>query len=103
MRDTTDGGLERLVAELIAVGGMFAQILNHLEAFAAAGKCAPDAPPREVVLQGMLEDILGPNLRGRRQSQLDVTTKMLKRIAAAMESELLLVSPDFVDAHLNPN
>jgi hypothetical protein len=103
MRDTTDEGLERLVAELIAVGGMFARILDHMEAFAAAGRCAPDIPPREVVLQCMLGDILRPKLRGRRQSQLDVTTKMLKRIASAIESELLLVSPDFLDGDPDMN
>lgn len=103
MPDITDNGLEQLVAELIAVGGVFAQIIKHMEAFAAAGKCAPDIPPREVVLQCMVEDILRPKLRGRRKSQLAVTTKLLKRIADAMESELLLVSPDFVDGDPDMN
>jgi hypothetical protein len=103
MTNSTDNGLEQLVAELIGVGGMFAQILSHMEAFAAAGKCAPDCPPRNVVLQCMLEDILRPKLGGRRKSRLELTTKMLKRIAGAMESELLLVSPEFMDAHLNSN
>jgi hypothetical protein len=51
----------------------------------------------------MLEDILRPQLRGRRRSQLHETTDLLKRIADAMESELLLVSPDFQegDSELN--
>jgi hypothetical protein len=103
MTNTTDDALRQLVAELVPVGGMFAQIVSHMEAFAASRPCDPERLPMEVVLEGMLEDILRPVFSGRNSSDLAVTTVLLKLIADTMQNELLLVSPDFVDAHMNPN
>jgi hypothetical protein len=69
--------LDAFVLELVVAGGMFHQILAHME---AVGASPADAPARETVLAELLSGILAPTDAISDQEDL-------------LEEELLLVAP----------
>jgi hypothetical protein len=92
--ENSESTLESLVTELLTFGGMTAQIIDHMARFSAAGLSAPDAPPIDVVLNGLLSDVLRPVLANYGQSEVQTAVRLVKEITAQISEEIMLVSPD---------
>ena len=86
--------LDAYVAALLAIHGQLAGVIDHMMAFQASGRSAPDAPPIPVVLAGLLTDILAPLAGDDGRTDLEVAARLLEAASDLIGSELLLVNPD---------
>lgn len=83
--------LAAFIEELLGVGGMIARLLDHMDAFQAAGLSDPDGPPAHVILEGLFTDILRPVVRNRRRSDVKAAVGLLSDAAEALCEEILVV------------
>lgn len=100
---TTNGSspnpaFDALVSELVKFGGVMAQIIDHMARFSASGLSDPEAPPSDIVLQGLLGDVIAPKVRGRSSADVRATTAMLAEISAAITEEIYLVPPETIES-----
>ena len=93
-----DPTLEALVSELVKFGGVMAQIIDHMARFSASGLSEPEAPPVDVVLHGLLGDVIRPTVRGRSSSDVRATTAMLAEVSQSITEEIYLVPPGTADS-----
>jgi hypothetical protein len=86
--------LEVLVASIVETGGMLHGILSHMEAYAASGASAPDAPPPPVVLQNLLTGVLDERPGIADRTDLADVADVIAQVATAMADDLFLVAPE---------
>jgi hypothetical protein len=89
-----DDPLGAYVAALLVLNGQLMGVVDHMLAFQASGRSAPDAPPIPVVLTELLTGILGPLAEGDGAAELELAAAMLEATSGRIASELFLVSPD---------
>jgi hypothetical protein len=91
--------VDALVAQVVECGAVMSQIVNHMVASQASGRCAPDAPPIDVVLHQLLRGVLEPLVKTHPPSKTRQTTSMLKSITKTISEEIFLVPLGDDDDH----
>ncbi len=83
--------LEELARALAQTGELLHQIYSHMDAVAAAGHVAPEAPPPPVVLFQLLVDVLEERLEGVHAADLATAAEMVDAVGDAVETDLYLM------------
>jgi hypothetical protein len=91
---TPDQAVTALVEQLLLVTSPLQSIINHMFEFEAAGRSAPDAPPPEVVLAGLLEGVLGGLVERHGRRQVEAAAAILQDAGETICSEFYLVDVD---------
>jgi hypothetical protein len=89
-----DSALDALVHAVVESGGMFHQILHHMEISSADGRSASDAPPPDEVLRSLLTGILDQKPIAYR-TDLSAVAEAVSAVSSAIAEELYLVPPAF--------
>lgn len=89
--------VESFVEEFLATSGMICRIIDHMTRFHDAGHSHPDAPPIDVVLTGLLRDVLAPLTDKCGRSDIEIATAVLRSASERISEEILLVNPDVTD------
>jgi hypothetical protein len=95
--------ITRFVEELLLVTSPLQSIINGMFEFQAAGRSAPDAPPPEVVIAGLLDDVLGGLAEQHGRAAVEAATTILEAAGETICSEIYLVNPDADEPPTGPN
>jgi hypothetical protein len=96
-KPAAEPAVESFVEEFLATSGMICRIIDHMARFHDAGHSHPDAPPIDVVLRGLLCDVLTPLTDKCGHSEIGIATAVLRNASERISEEILLVNPDMLD------
>jgi hypothetical protein len=94
----TDKALSGLIEQLLVTTDSLGEIVDHMTAFHAAGYSSPDAPPVEIVLSGLLTEMLEPLLERHGRGQLKAAARVLDEAGELICSELYLVDAEALES-----
>jgi hypothetical protein len=90
-QESADAAREAIVEQLLRFGGSMALVIDHMARFRADAGSAPDAPPFDVVLHGLLSDVLRPVIESHIPEDVGATAVLLTEITETVGHELVLV------------
>ncbi len=86
--------MQSFVGELVDLGGPLTSIVDHMTSWQSAGRSAPDALPVNVVLDGLLNDVLKPLENDFDEDALMQSAAVLDAACKLVCSEIHLVAED---------
>jgi len=81
---------QQLVDQLLQVGAILSQIVEHMLTFQASGRSAPDADPIPEVVARLLDGVLEP-LAGKNEDRVRIAADVVAQAHRQIADEIFLV------------